>query len=276
MKLAKLIEKLEIEFPSDSAWSGDSVGLQIDTQRSDIKKVYVTLELDQNTVNEAIENKVDLIITFHPLIFNPLKRIEIGERVSDVLIKLVSHNIGLYCIHTNLDAHPNGTNKFLANKLNLEVSDYLDTIDLYEDRGMGIITESGNSITTNELAEMLVKACKSPIRATDISNKEINRIAIVAGSGSGYIDNAISKKCDAIITADVKYHDFHRANGKIEVFDPGHYEMEQFVIESLYENISNITSNEIEIVRCTKLTNPIKYFPEGNYLEEQKKNLKIK
>ena len=276
MKLAKLIEKLELEFPSDSAWSGDSVGLQIDTKRVDIKNVYITLELNSQSVKEAIENDIDLIITFHPLIFSPIEKIEIGDRVSDLLIDLVTKNIGLYCIHTNLDVHPNGTNKYLADKLDLEFDGYLDHIELYEDRGMGVVAKSKNSITTRQLAEKLVETCNSPIRATDISNKEINRIAIVAGSGSGYIKNAISENCDAIITSDVKYHDFHKANGKIEIFDPGHYEMEQFVIESLYENIKLITENEVRLIKCTKLTNPIKYFPEGNYLEKQKKNLKIK
>ena len=153
MKLAKLIEKLEFEFPSDSAWSGDSVGLQIDTNRADIEKIYITLELNGESVQEAISNEVDLIITFHPLIFSPLKKIENGERVSDILRELVTNNIGLFCIHTNLDSHPNGTNKFLSDKLGLEIIEYLNVIDLYEDRGMGVVTKSNDKLTTEQLAE---------------------------------------------------------------------------------------------------------------------------
>jgi len=276
MKLAKLIEKLEFEFPSDSAWSGDSVGLQIDTNRADIEKIYITLELNGESVQEAISNEVDLIITFHPLIFSPLKKIENGERVSYILRELVTNNIGLFCIHTNLDSHPNGTNKFLSDKLGLEIIEYLNVIDLYEDRGMGVVTKSNDKLTTEQLAMKISNTCKSPIRATDLSNKEIERVAIVSGSGSSYIEKAIEKKCDAIITADVKYHDFHRANGKIEIFDPGHYEMEQFVIESLYENIYTLFGHELDLVKCTTLTNPVKYFPEKNYIKQQQENLKIK
>ncbi len=275
MKLAKLIDKLEKEFPSDSAWSGDSIGLQVNSGQSDIDRIYITMELDNNSIEEAIAKEAQLIVTFHPLIFNPLDKIENGERVSDILRKLIKNDISLYCIHTNLDSHPEGTNKYLCDKLDLIKCEYLDPLEGVDNRGMGLVVKPAEPLTTEQLADIISTTCSSPLRVSNIPNKKIERIAILAGSGANYIQTAIEKKCDAIITADVKYHDFHAANGKIVIFDPGHYEMEQFVIESLYDNLKR-TLNEVEIefFKCTTLTNPVRYYPEGNYTEEQQQNLK--
>jgi len=275
MKLAKLIDELEKEFPPNSAWSGDSIGLQVDSGQSDINKIYITLELDNNSIKEAIAKEAQLIVTFHPLIFNPLDRIENGERVSDILRKLIKNDISLYCIHTNLDSHPEGTNKYLCDKLDLIKCEYLEPLENIDNRGMGLIVKPDEPLTIEQLSDRISTICNSPLRVSNISNKKVERIALLAGSGANYIKTAIKKECDAIITADVKYHDFHAANGKIAIFDPGHYEMEQFVIESLHDNMKRILNEvEIEFFKCTTLTNPVRYYPEGNYIEEQQQNLK--
>ncbi|MBQ3787449.1 MAG: Nif3-like dinuclear metal center hexameric protein [Bacteroidales bacterium] len=71
----------------------------------------------------------------------------------------------------------------------------------------------------------------------------MTRVALCGGSGASFISDAIAAKADVYITADLKYHDFQRAEGRIILVDAGHYETEQFAKEIFYRAISEKFSN---------------------------------
>src|SRR5690625_3487972 len=89
------------------------------------KHELVTLDVLENVVDEAIENNVNLIISHHPLIFNPLKNIDLSSPKGKTIQKLIQHNITVYTAHTNLDVAEGGVNDLLARKLDIEVTDSL-------------------------------------------------------------------------------------------------------------------------------------------------------
>lgn len=97
------------------------------------------------------------------------------------------------------------------------------------------------------------------IRHSPLLDKPVKKIAVCGGSGSFLIDKAIVSESDIFITADLKYHDFFKANGRIVLADIGHYESEQFTIELFYEiltkNFHNIAIHFSKIV-----SNPINYY----------------
>lgn len=98
----------------------DKIGLQIGALDSLVKKVMVTLDLTLPVVEEAVKEKVDLVIVHHTPIFNPLENIR-WDNPQGVIIKyLIQHNINLYCAHTNLDSTLGGINDLLATMLGLE------------------------------------------------------------------------------------------------------------------------------------------------------------
>jgi dinuclear metal center YbgI/SA1388 family protein len=269
MELSKFIKLLELEFPPETAWSEDKIGLQYRSNKSQIKNIYLTLEVNEATINEAIEKQTDVIITFHPLIFKPLSEINSEERIGSLLTQLIKNDIHLYAIHTNFDSHPEGTSYELCRRLGLEVSNYLEPNENIANRGMGIIAELNESIKLEELLANLTQVCNSPIKYSQPPSLEINKLAILGGSGSSYINVAVEKNCDAIITADVKYHDFHNASGKISVIDPGHYEMEQFVPVAMQKILKRVLGEGVQITLSTVLTNPINYYPDSNYKQKQ-------
>lgn len=273
MELSKFVKILELEFPPETAWSEDKIGLQIRTNKSQINNVFLTLELDEATVSEAISLHSDIIITFHPLIFHPLDDINYESRIGNLVSQLIKNDINLYAIHTNFDSHPYGTSYELCNRLGFDVSSYLEENTLFGDRGMGIITDLQKSIRVEELLDKVMEVCNSPIKYNISSSPDVRKLAILAGSGSGYIATAIKNGCDAIITADVKYHNFHSTNGKITVIDPGHYEMEQFVPKAMQSILKRILGNKINISLSSVLTNPVRYFPDNSYTQRQKNYL---
>lgn len=274
MELSKLIKVLELEFPPVTAWSEDSIGLQIKSSKSQIMNIYLTLELNESSIDEAIKNQSDLIITFHPLIFKPLSCIDNEERIGKLTTKLIQNNINLYAIHTNFDSHPKGTSYEFGERLGFQPSEFLVANQNYLERGMGVIINLDDGLELNDLLQKVTEICNSPIKYNLTSSSEINKIAILGGSGSNYIESAIEKNCQVIITADVKYHDFHRANGRIVIIDPGHYEMEQFVPSALYKILNRTIGSSINLIQSTELTNPVRYYPESNYIHKQINYLK--
>lgn len=97
------------------------------------------------------------------------------------------------------------------------------------------------------------------IRHSSLNNKKIRTIGVLGGSGASGIKAAMSAKCDAYITGDVKYHDFFFAEGKMLICDIGHFESEQFVVQQLFEILSEKFTT-FAIAKTTQKTNPVNYF----------------
>ena len=96
------------------------------------------------------------------------------------------------------------------------------------------------------------------IRHSKLLGKPIKKIAVLGGSGSFAINNAIAAGADLYITADVKYHEFYKAENKIVIADIGHYESEQFTKNLLVEILTKKFHN-FAIILSQKNTNPIYY-----------------
>lgn len=262
MELVHFVRALEELLPPDTAMEGDRIGLQLQSGRDHISSVLVTMEITEEVVLEAVENNCDCIVAFHPLIFAPLTSLRDNERVGRLCTQLIQHSIALVVAHTNFDAFPRGTSTLLAERLGLSVQCRLVDDPVRKDFGMGVIAEPDVPLAAGELLDRLYAVCNSPLRYTSGVDTPIQRIAIVGGSGASFISKALAAKVDAFITADVKYHDFHRVRGTMWLIDPGHYEMEQFVAGGLAHIITEILRPTAVAVRCSRvLPNPVLYYP---------------
>lgn len=110
---------MEIQYPLHLAEKWDNVGLQIGSRNNPVRKIMVSLDLDQEILKQAIEQQVDLIITHHPLFFNAIKRIDYEQAQGALIAGIIKNNLSVYAAHTNLDAASNGLNQYLAEKLEL-------------------------------------------------------------------------------------------------------------------------------------------------------------
>ena len=97
------------------------------------------------------------------------------------------------------------------------------------------------------------------IRHSEFTGKKIKRVGVLGGSGASGIKAAISAKCDAYITGDVKYHDFFQAENRILICDIGHFESEQFVTQQFFDLLSE-KFPKFAISKSEKKTNPVNYF----------------
>ncbi len=142
-----------------------------------------------------------------------------------------------------------------------EVAFEVVTLDnLHQQIGLGMVGELEEDMSVIDFFDQLKnKFFLKVIRHSDFIDKKIKRVAVLGGSGSFAIENAIFSGADIYVTADLKYHDFFRAENKIVLADIGHYESEQFTKNLLVELLSKKITN-FAIILSENNTNPINYY----------------
>lgn len=129
MRCDRIIKIIEDWAPKPIAWDRDNVGLQIGSLQRQVKNVLLCLEVNQRVVSEAIKKKCNLIISHHPLLFHPIKKLDItSNEQSRIIEQLIKNNITLYSAHTNLDFAKNGVSFQLAKKLKLSNQKFLHNL----------------------------------------------------------------------------------------------------------------------------------------------------
>ena len=127
--IQQMAEALEAWAPPGSAQSYDNVGLQVGDARRPVRRALLALDLTPEVIDEAEAKEATLIITHHPLLFQPLKSLTTGGFVSSLALRLAEAGIALYAAHTNLDAAPGGVSFALAEQLGLEDVGFLGGLD---------------------------------------------------------------------------------------------------------------------------------------------------
>ena len=125
--------------------------------------------------------------------------------------------------------------------------------------GMGMIGEFEKPQAEKAFLKTIKSTFKTGcLRHSELLEKPIKKVAVLGGSGAFAIENAKKAGADVYITADLKYHDFYKAEKNIVLADIGHYESEQFTKNLLYSFLTKKFSNFALILAETN-SNPIKY-----------------
>ncbi|UOU98090.1 Nif3-like dinuclear metal center hexameric protein [Chryseobacterium daecheongense] len=126
--------------------------------------------------------------------------------------------------------------------------------------GLGMYGELEEEMDEKDFLKMVKEKFNLEIiKHSDFLDKKIKRIGVLGGSGASGIKSALSKKCDAYLTGDIKYHDYFLAESQMLICDIGHYESEQFVVQQLFEILSQKFST-FAISKSNEKTNPVNYF----------------
>ncbi len=259
MVLKEITNILEKWCPLNSAEEFDNVGLLVGNSNEIITKAIITIDTTEEVVDEAIKNDCNLIITFHPIIFDGLKNITEQTYVERIVFKAIQNNINIYAIHTNLDNNPKGVNYKICQKLEMNNTKFLIS-KVEETFGMGMVGELNKELSEIEFFNFLKSKMNiKNIKHSPFIGKNIKKVAVLGGSGSFAIENAIAEKADCYLTSDLKYHDYFKADNKILLADIGHYESEQFTKELILEFLNEKIPKFACIISKSN-TNPVNYF----------------
>src|SRR5690606_29552244 len=121
MIIQEVIHYLEELAPLDYAEDFDNVGLLVGDKNAKLTGILVTLDTLAAVVDEAIEKNCNLIVSFHPIIFKGLKKLNGNSYVERVVMKAIQHNIAIYAIHTALDNALQGVIDFICIILELKL-----------------------------------------------------------------------------------------------------------------------------------------------------------
>ncbi|MBF4692056.1 Nif3-like dinuclear metal center hexameric protein [Fusibacter ferrireducens] len=233
--VSKILKLLEQIAPLTLADKWDNSGLLIGNGNREVDRILIALDLTEEVLEEALEAGFDLIITHHPLIFNPIKQITTETRIGKLIIKLIENRISLISLHTNMDrSFEKGINRYVGEQLELEDMDLLVKDD--EDVGYGVVGNIKTAQPLKEVVEVLKEVFnQDTLKLTNGAlDKSIKRIAFCSGAGADFIDYALNANADLYITSDIKHHESQLVNGSsMALIDVGHYESESVFLERL-------------------------------------------
>jgi dinuclear metal center YbgI/SA1388 family protein len=260
MKISEIIQHLEAIAAPEYQEDYDNSGLITGDTQSDCTGVLVSLDCTEELIFEAVEKKCNLIVSHHPLIFLPLRRIIPGNGVGKALIAAIKKDITIYAIHTNLDNVIGGVNARIADKIGLQNRKILSPRTGDMSIGSGLIGDLKLPVSGPQILKQLKESFRIPvIRHSPLTGKPIYRVALCGGAGSFLIPNALQEGADWFISSDIRYHAFFNGEGKMVIADIGHYESEQFTMDLLHDVILEKFPN-FAVLKSGIVTNPVNYY----------------
>ena len=244
MTIGEVITFLDNVFHSELQEDYDNAGFLLGDSSTAYHGALVALDLTPEVIDEAIDKGLNLIVTHHPFIFTGLKRITDRSEAGRMVMTLVQNGISVYAAHTNLDNLPWGVNGILAEKLGLRDCKILKGVQ-DNSIGAGMVGELEEPMEADRFLLKVKELTGQPSIRTSRHDpkRKVKRVALCGGAGSFLIGDAIAADADLFLTADLKYHDFQRAEGRIVIVDAGHYETEQFAKGIISRTISEKFSN---------------------------------
>ncbi|MDD6037449.1 MAG: Nif3-like dinuclear metal center hexameric protein [bacterium] len=241
MVLDEIIAVLEMIAPEQMALDWDNVGLLVGDRAQDISSIYVALDADDYAIEQAKAKGAGLLLTHHPLIFSPLRRVNGDSFISRRVVKLLRSNMNCYAMHTNFDVARMG--ELAADRLELRNCCPLEYCLTVDDKAMGIGVvgdhPDADGISLAELCEQTKQAFGlDAVRLFGDTVQPVHKIAISPGSGKSMIGEAIDAGAQVLITGDIDHHSGIDALAQgLSIIDAGHYGLEHIFIDYMTQQL---------------------------------------
>lgn len=259
--IADIIAALETAFPPRYQEDFDNTGLQVGLPSKECSGVLICVDPTEEIVAEAVERGCNLIISHHPLLFNPIKSISDSNRVDSTVYSAIRNDVAIYSCHTSVDNTPvSGVSWAIGRKLGLCEMRSLECRGA-EGIGSGVAGNLACALEPMQLVDLVKKTLSSPVvRCSQIPNgAKISRVALCGGAGSFLIPQAIEAGAQVFITSDTKHNLFLDYVGRIWIIDVGHYESEECTREIFRSTLVCAFADFPAIFISAVEQNPIKY-----------------
>lgn len=232
--VSDILQFMESIAPKELKMEWDNVGLLCGRSDREVKKILIALDPFTSVCEEAAQMGADLLVTHHPLIFQPLTAITDETTVGRAVMTLIKNDIAAINAHTNLDCADGGVNDTLAETLQLTAIQKVPTDP------EGLLRQG--EVETQDLDAFLDR-----VEQTLVCNglryvsggKQVHRVAVGGGACGSELHSVIAAGCDTFVTADVKYNQFCDAKELgLNLIDAGHFATENPVVAVLAEKIA--------------------------------------
>lgn len=212
----------------------DNSGHLVGRGTQEVSGVLVALDITLPVVGEAEALGCNLIVSHHPVIFDPIRALTDASPTGNILLALAERRMAAICAHTNLDAAEGGVNDCLAQALGLSDVGQLcqDGVDGQgRPYGIGRVgTAHAPGCSPGEYAAYVKERLNAAgVRYVD-AGRPVSRVALGGGSCGSMLRDAVAARCDTFVTADVKYNVFLDAKALgVNLMDAGHFASENVV-----------------------------------------------
>ena len=238
MNLSEYVDRLDDRLDTAAYADVDASanGLQVGPDDAEIERVAFAVDAAQATIEAAADAGADVLVVHHGLSWGGIERVT--GRTHDRIAALVEHDIALYVSHLPLDGQQE-----LGNAAGVADAVGLGDREPFGEMGpvtIGTIGETAEPRSPAAIRETLdgfdgqPDGEASPTRVLDFGPDEIERVAVVTGSGVDWLDEAVAADADALITGEGKQQVYHDAReAEVTVFLGGHYATETFGVRAL-------------------------------------------
>ena len=201
---------LEQAYPASLAQEWDTgIGLSCGDRDAEVSTVLLAIDVDRDTVREAIELGAQLLLTHHPLLFRPVQSIAADTDKGSLLQPMLKAGVAHAASHTNADSAAGGVNDALA--ATLQLSDLRPLVPAEENpsAGSGRVGMLPAPMTLRAFAGRVAQVLPPTvggIRAAGDPDRLISTVALCAGAGDGFLDAAADAGVDVYLTSDLRHH----------------------------------------------------------------------
>ena len=221
--------------PAATAMDFDNVGLLVGSSDAAVTKALLALDITAEVAEEAAANGCGLIVSHHPVIFQPMKRLS----ARSVPYLLASHGIAAVCMHTSLDLSGSfGVNTCLADALGVQqLRKSADGECLF----VGELAADTDMRTFAERTKAALDA--AGLRFTAV-RQTVRTVAVSSGAGGSEIFAAAREGADVLVTGEIKHHEINAANELgVNIIDAGHFASENVVMAPLQKKLAQAFPN---------------------------------
>ncbi|MBQ3705901.1 MAG: Nif3-like dinuclear metal center hexameric protein [Clostridia bacterium] len=231
MTIQDIHDLLDAVAPFSTQADFDNSGLLIGDPAQEVSAILVALDVTETVIQEAISLGANLIVTHHPLMFEPIRRITAETYEGRLMLSLIRAGIGLIACHTPLDMAPGGINDALA-----------ECCALLDVTGEGFVRVGAlpQPMRAGDLKEYLAAALDTDVRLMGDPEISVTRLGLCSGAGGGEWPLAADLGADAFLSGEIKHHiALEMADQGIPCFECGHFATEQPGIFALADALQN-------------------------------------
>jgi dinuclear metal center YbgI/SA1388 family protein len=208
-------------------------GLQVDSGRAEVRKIAVSVDAAQATIQRAIDGGADLLIVHHGLFWDGNRTVT-GRRYAR-LKALFDADLPLYSAHLPLDVHPEvGNNAVLARELGIDIEGGFGDYKGVRVGVWGTLEEIRREALCARLDELLGGRVKMVAGGPE----RVKRVGVITGGAGGSVVDAAALGLDAFISGEGAHHNYFDAEeGGINLLLGGHYATETFGVKALARHL---------------------------------------
>lgn len=229
MKVREIKDYLNGLYPFENKCEWDNCGLLVGDEESEVTKIGFTLDLTPQSLCDAIEKGVNLVVTHHPVIFRAQKNFLSGNLPYEAAI----HGISVISCHTCYDSAKGGVSEILAEAIGLHDIEEVET----QEKPLCVRAGKTERISPIDFAKKVSKALDTTVRFAQ-GNKDIECVAVCGGAGGDFIEEVVSFGAQAYVTGDIDHHEFLLANELgLTLVAAGHFETEVISMKPMMEKV---------------------------------------